>query len=202
MSEGDGHEVASAFTLDIDIKNGTVKRIRNFKPSAGGVAALPLEKKLRDTFMGIAGLAEIAGDQFSATVVENKAEELAYGWARVAQENEKVRIAIRWIVETNAWTDAMVPTVMVTGSIGWRYGLLPDSIGEKIAKFSGAVPMTPEEEAQLQKQAEQMQAMMNDQAAASEPVSETEPETEDNIPSTDSPRVVPIPLDAELDSDS
>jgi hypothetical protein len=193
------HTVNSAWTLELSPTG--IKRLRNFK-AADGVPALPLEKKLRDLFMGLAGLAEMVGDEFSSKVVENKAEELAYGWARVAQENEKVRIAIKWMVETTAWTDAVVPTVLVGGSIAWRYGMVPDQIGQPIAKFAGAIPMTPEEEEALAAQAAQMQKMMESEEATvhenvpptdDPPVSETEP---------DSPRVVPIPPDADLEPDS
>lgn len=210
-------EVNSAWTLEVDLSKGQMRRKRNFS-TATGVKALPLEKKLRDLFMGLAGLAQMVGDEFSSNVVENKAEELAYGWARVAQENESVRIALNWMVETNAWTDAVIPTVMVGGSIAWRYNLLPDKIGEPIAKFSGAIPMTPEEEAAIAEQMAQAQAHMEAEQRASEqptphtPASETEPvrpinadddETEESaVAASDGPSVVPIPSDADLKPDS
>jgi hypothetical protein len=200
MSNTKDHAVNSAWTLEVDISKGQIRRVRNFK-TADGVAALPLEKKLRDVFMGIAGLAEMGGDEFSATAIENKAEELAYGWARVAQENEKVRLVLRWLVETNAWTDAAVPTVIVGGAIAWKYNLIPDKIGEPIAKFSGAVPMTPDEELELAQKMADMKAA----AESTPPASETEPvrPVAPDVPTpSDGPSVVPLPHDADIRADS
>lgn len=206
-------EVNSAWNLEIDLEKGQVRRKRNFS-TADGVKALPLEKKLRDLCMGLAGLAEMLGDEFSATVVESKAEELAYGWARVAQENEKIRLVLRWMVETNAWTDAAIPTVMVGGSIAWKYGVLPDAIGQPIAKFAGAIPMTPEEEKEIQDKLGAAMAAQEAETAhedyAPEPADlEAEPEAinadEDEYrepPEVDAPTVVPIPPDADLSLDS
>lgn len=207
-------EVNSAWNLEIDLQKGQVRRKRNFS-TADGVKALPLEKKLRDLCMGLAGVAEMLGDEFSSTVVESKAEELAYGWARVAQENEKVRLVLRWLVETNAWTDAVIPTVLVGGSIAWHYDVLPDSIGQPIAKFAGAIPMTPEEEKEIQDKMSQMMAAEQAETPHEdmrEPVSETEPEpingdvpgADDYVepPTVDAPSVIPIPSDADLNLDS
>jgi len=198
--------VNSAWTLELDLEKGALRRVRNFS-TVDGVKALPMERKLRDLFMAVAGLAEMAGDKFSSTAVENKAEELAYGWARVAQENEKVRLALRWLVETNAWTDAAVPTVIVGGAVAWKYNLLPDKIGEPIAKFSGAIPMTPEEEAEVAKKLAQMEAEAEAERRQAErdgvppdvpdvpDVPETErPINQDVEPTpSDGPTVVPLP---------
>ena len=195
----------SAWNLEIDIEKGQIRRTRNYSRD-GGVPALPLEKKLQEVFMFLAGIAEMTGDGFSSNVIEQKSVELAYGWARVAQENEKVRLVLKWIVETNAWTDAIAPTILVTGAIAWHHDLLPERIGAPIAKFAGAVPVTPEEEEAMKRQAEQLHDMMASDTGsgpAPEPAPQEEPEAEAPHPTTDGngPSVVPLPPDVPLSDD-
>lgn len=208
-------DLNSPWKIEVDLEQGAIRRVRNFSRK-DGVPALPLEKKLREVFMGIAGGIFMLGEEFSSTVIENKAAELAYGWARVAQENEKVRIFLTWAVTTNAWADAAVPTGVVVGAIAWRTGVLPEgfiaSIGERAAKFSGALPLSKEEEEAAAAAAMKMMSMAvaeqeQDQVHENiepepEPEAEpagTEPEPDDKPINSDGPRIVSLPPDADVD---
>lgn len=210
-------DLNSPWKVEVDLEQGQIRRVRNFSRK-DGIPALPLEKKLREVFMGIAGGIFVLGEEFSSTVIENKAAELAYGWARVAQESEKVRIFLTWAVTTNAWADAAVPTGVVVAAIAWRTGMLPEgfiaSIGERAAKFSGAIPLSKEEEedaaAAVMKMmsmavAEQEQELTHEDMEPEpgpEPEVEparTEPEPEDKPINADGPRIVSLPPDADLD---
>jgi hypothetical protein len=152
--------------------------------------------------MGIAGVAEMLGDKFSADAVENKAEELAYGWALLAQENERVRIVVKFLVETTALSEAIAPTVIVGGAIAWHYNLIPDKVGVPMATIAGAVPLSREQEVELRRRAE---AELKQQEAAAEAAdqyeNENEPEPSEAEPSPinkGTPQVVPLPSDADI----
>lgn len=201
MTDNPDHTVKSPWKLEIDIENESIRRVRN-TAREDGVPTLPLEAKLRTVFMGLSGVAEMLGDQFSATAVESKADELAYGWALLASENERVRIVIKFLVETSAWTEAAVPTIMVGGVIAYHYNALPDQVGIPLTKFAGLAPMSREQEveqrrrlaAQMQKEAEDLEA----QSAPTPPENGSAPEPDIEPEPTGTPSVVPIPPDADL----
>lgn len=209
-------DLNSPWKVEVNLEKGEIRRVRDFSRK-DGIPALPFEKKLREVFMGVAGGIFMLGEEFSSTVIENKAAELAYGWARVAQENEKVRVFIGWAVTTNAWTDAAVPTAVVVGAIAWRTNMLPEgmiaSMGERAAKFSGALPLSKEEEEQAAAAAMKMMSMAvaeqeqepdheemepEPEPPESEPAG-TAPEPEDRPINADGPRIVSLPPDADLD---
>lgn len=192
-------EVNSPWTLDISPQG--VRRVRNTS-TADGVPSLPMEKKLRNVFVGFAGGAEMLGDEFSANAIESKSEELAYGWALLAQENERVRTAVSWLLETSAWGEAIIPTAMLGGMIAWHYGLVPDKFGIPLVQLSGTVPISREQEIHLQRMAQaeaQKEAEANAQAeaaAAADEFTHTQPDPESGPDITgdgDTPSVVQVP---------
>lgn len=183
-----GHAANSAWKIDFSTEG--VRRVRNTSRT-DGVPALPMEKKLTQVFAGLAGGALLLGDEFSSSVIESKAEELAYGWALLAQENDTVHTAISWLLETSAWGEAIVPTAMVGGMIAWHYGLLPDKFGYPLSQISGVAPLSREQEMELRRRAQA-------QAAA-----ETEREVQDALDEdedAEAPGTEPINADASVSS--
>lgn len=183
-----GANVNSAWKLEID-ETGA-RRIRNTSRE-DGVPSLPMEKKLVQVFVGLAGGAQLLGDEFSSRVIQSKSEELAYGWALLAQENDGVHTAISWMLETSAWGEAIVPTAMVGGMIAWHYGLLPDKFGYPLSQLSGVTPLSREQEIELRKRA-QAQAQAQAAARADEEAAEAVKEfTEQQVANTNGAGTAP-----------
>lgn len=196
------HEVKSAWKLEFDSETGSFSRIRDTSRDTG-VPTLPLETKLRTLFMGVAGVCEIIGDEFDANALAAKAEELAYGWAFLASENERVKIVLKFVVETSAWSEAIAPTVIVGGAIAWHHGLLPDQVGVPVARLSGAVPLSREQEIELRRRMEaqaRAEAEAAEHAAASSESngSNDVKATDESDTPTEGPSVVPLPSDADI----
>lgn len=125
--------------------------------------ALPLESKLKQLFTAAGGAADMAGDQFVANVLEYRAGDLAHGWARLAQENPRVKAFLTMLLEGSAWSEALIPTLGVGIAIAWHYGYAPDKIGVPMALGSvnmeaGQFPMSREVEQEMRAQAQQAAA--------------------------------------------
>lgn len=122
--------------------------------------ALPHEIRLREFFAGLAGVAALAGDNFTGAAIEAKAEELAYGYAKLAQSDPRVKQVIAFLLEGSAWTEAIIPTVGLVIVVGWHYGVIPDQVGVPMTMANGLMPVTREQEAQMraQQKREQQQA--------------------------------------------
>jgi hypothetical protein len=123
-------------------------------PSGATSRALPLESKLKQLFVAAAGGAEMAGDNFVANVLEYRAGDLAHGWARLAQENPRVKAFLTTLLEGSAWSEALIPTLAVGVAIAWHFGYAPERIGVPMALGSvnmeaGQFPMSREVEVEF-----------------------------------------------------
>lgn len=123
------------------------KRVRGSK-------ALPHELRLREFLLGTAAMAKVA-DEFTGTAIELKAEELAYGWAKLAQEDPRVSKALSMLFEGSAWAEAVIPTASLALMILWHYEILvPNKLGATISFANGMLPVTRGEEKKMRDGAE------------------------------------------------
>lgn len=129
----------------VNLKTGERKR-------AG--RALPLEIRLREFWLGISGGAALAGDSFTSGAIKAKHEELAYGYAKLAQANSQVKFVLEKFLVGSAYTEAIVPTVSLLIMVGWHWGIIPSKIGVPMTFANGMLPVTREQEIQMKVQAE------------------------------------------------
>lgn len=97
---------------------------------------LPNETKIHQFLIESAEMLSIA-DQFTATAILNKSEELAYGYARLAQDDPRVRKIISTLTSSSAWATAMVPTATILVAVAWHHGFMPDRIGLPVTMMQG-----------------------------------------------------------------
>jgi hypothetical protein len=128
------------------------------KRNTSNVRSLPLEVRLREFFVGLSGAAALAGDGFTANAIEAKAEELAYGYAKLAQMDPRVKRILTTLLEGSAWTEALVPTLGLVIIVGWHYGVIPDKLGVPMTLANGMIPVTRDQEKQMREQANREQA--------------------------------------------
>jgi hypothetical protein len=114
--------------------------------------SLPYENRMREFLYGVAGMAEL-GDEFLATAIQGKTDELAYGWAKLAQENPQVKRVLGMIFEGSAYAEALIPTISLTLMVGWHYGMVPDRLGVPVVMANGMMPVSREVESQLKQEA-------------------------------------------------
>lgn len=141
----------SPFEFELDPANGSLRRVRNTSRDTG-VPLLPLETKLRQGFSAVAGGIQLAGDEFSYEAVRSQIDNLSYGWALLARENPHVHRFVSFLVETDAWVEAAIPTALVLIMIGWHYNLLParlEGVGVKASIMAGVVPVSREQEREM-----------------------------------------------------
>lgn len=115
--------------------------------------SLPYEVRLREFFAGLSGVAAIAGDGFTGAAIEAKSEELAYGYAKLAQADPRVKRVIQFLMEGSAWGEAIIPTVGLAIVVGWHYGMIPDQVGVPMVMANGLVPVSREHEMQMRREA-------------------------------------------------
>ncbi len=120
---------------------------------------LPFENQLRELFDAVAGGVAMA-DSFSGEVVNKQSEELAYGYAKLAKEDARVKAFFERVVAGSAYSAAIQPTVLVAIPILWHFGLMPSKFGVPVTIAAGMMPFTREQERQYlrEQQAEQEQA--------------------------------------------
>lgn len=106
---------------------------------------LPYEKELHQIFTEVSGLVAMA-DSFSAGVIENQAESLAYGYAKLAKDDPRVKAFFERLVQGSAYTAAIIPTVTVATAIAWHFGAIPAQLGVPAVVASGQMPYTREQE--------------------------------------------------------
>jgi hypothetical protein len=122
-------------------------------PPAGRSKALPDEIKLRELFATLSTGMMVAGDEFSATVIARRTDELAHAWAKLAQQNAAVRRVIKGLLEGSAWGEVMMVTMSVAIPIAYRYapGIIPDGAGmmftAQVAPEFITFPESPEQAA-------------------------------------------------------
>lgn len=127
---------------------------------------LPFENSLRELFDAVAGGVKLA-DSFSGQVIENQAEELAYGYARLAKEDPKVKAFFEKLVTGSAYSAVVIPTAVTVIPILWHFGLMPAKLGVPVTLAAGMMPFTREQEqaAMAQQQQEQAQAAQQQERA-------------------------------------
>lgn len=123
---------------------------------------LPFENQLRDLFDTVAGGVKMA-DSFSGEVIGNQSEELAYGYAKLAKEDARVKVFFEKLVTGSAYSAVLLPTALTVIPILWHFGLVPGKIGVPATLASGMLPFTREQEqealaAQQQQQTEAAEA--------------------------------------------
>lgn len=119
---------------------------------------LPYETRLKEFFAGISGVATLAGDSFTAAAIEGKSEELAFGYAKLAQNDPRVKRVISFLLEGSAWTEAIIPTLGLAIVVGWHYGFVPDQLGVPLTVANGMLPLTREQEIAIKEKAAREQA--------------------------------------------
>ena len=124
----------------------TGSKVRNTKK-------LPFENRLNELLAGFSGMALIAGDEFTANAITIKAPELAYGWAKLAQSDKRVKRVLEVLFEGSAWAEALIPTVGLVVVVGWHHGYVPSNIGVPLVLANGLVPVSREQEQEMQRQA-------------------------------------------------
>jgi len=120
---------------------------------------LPYEKELHRLFKEIAGGVTLV-DSFSGEVIKRNSEELAYGYAVLAQENDAVKAFFARITDVSAHSAIILPTVFTVVPILWHFGLMPARFGVPATVMIGMPLLTREQEQQFKAdaQAEQQQA--------------------------------------------
>lgn len=106
---------------------------------------LPFENNLRELFDAVAGGVSLA-DSFSGAVIGNQAEELAYGYAKLAKEDPRIKAFFEKLVTGSAYSAVVIPTALTAVPILWHFGLLPGHIGVPATMAVGLTPFTREEE--------------------------------------------------------
>jgi hypothetical protein len=141
---------------------------------------LPFENQLRDLFDTVSGAVKLA-DSFSGEVIGNQSEELAYGYAKLAKEDPRIKLFFEKLVTGSAYSAVIVPTALTAIPIMWHFGLLPAKVGVPVTIASGMIPFTREQEreylaAQEAEQAETAAAERRN-AEPTHPHGEPPPET-------------------------
>lgn len=135
---------------------------------------LPFEKEIHQFFIEVSGAVALA-DSFTANAIELKSEELAYGYARLAKDDPRVKAFFDKLLTGTAWSAALMPTVTLVAMVGFHYGLVPPRIGVPVVMMHGMMPLTREEEQALKAQHHAEQA-----AAQAKGSSEAHPHGESN----------------------
>ena len=108
--------------------------------------ALPYANRISELLAGASGTALLAGDQFTAQAIAAKSPELAYGWAKLAQSDPRVKRVLEALFEGSAWAEALIPTIGLVIVVGWHYGMVPDRLGAPLSVASGLIPVSREQE--------------------------------------------------------
>lgn len=135
---------------------------------------LPFEKEIHQFFIELSGAVALV-DSFSAQAIEIKSEELAYGYARLAKDDPKVKAFFQKLLTGTAWSAALMPTVTLAVMIGWHHGFVPAKAGVPVILLHGLVPVTREQEQMMRAQAAADQA-----EAEAKGSSESHPHGSDN----------------------
>jgi hypothetical protein len=103
-------------------------------------------------------VATLAGDSFTAQAIEIKSEELAYGYAKLAQNDPRVKHVLQMLLEGSAWAEALIPTIGLLIVVGWHHGYVPDQIGVPFTVANGMMPVSRSMEKKMREQAQQDQS--------------------------------------------
>jgi len=141
---------------------------------------LPFENQLRDLFDTVAGAVKLA-DSFSGEVIGKQSEELAYGYAKLAKEDARIKAFFERAFTASAYSAVVVPTILTVVPIAWHFGLVPGKVGIPLTLASGMMPVTREQEREWVASQEAEQAQAEQTAARG-----THPRTEDSGDDDDS----------------
>lgn len=94
----------------------------------------PLEKRLSQTFSTIAVITS-AFDPVCGAAVQDRAEDLAGAWNRLAQQNPRVKAAIESLLEGGAYGEALFVTAVTLIPILRHHHLLPENLGGIVGTF-------------------------------------------------------------------
>jgi len=131
---------------------------------------LPYENQLHQLFTEVSGAVKMA-DAFSGAAIEFRAEELAYGYAKLAKEEPAIKAFFERILQGSAYSAVIVPTALTAIPILWHFGLMPAKVGVPVTFASGLPLMTREQEraAKDKAAADQRQAEEAERNAATHP---------------------------------
>lgn len=93
-----------------------------------------LQKQLEELFMGIGLVTAGAINQFDGEVIRDNAESLAKSWNQVAQQNATIRRIIASLMETGAWSGAIMATAGVVVPIMQNHKAIPANVPHPFAK--------------------------------------------------------------------
>lgn len=113
---------------------------------------LPYENQLQQLFTEISGAVSLA-DSFSAQAIKNQAEPLAYGYAKLAKEDERVKAFFERALKGSAYSAVVVPTACVLIPVLWHFGFMPGKVGAPVTFMAGLPLVTREEEIKAAQQA-------------------------------------------------
>lgn len=103
------------------------------RPSATSRAKL--EAKLTE-FFGTTALFVGVFNPNDGEIILRNAESLAFNWAALAEENAAVKRVLNSLMETNAWSGALLATAAVAIPIMDNHGYIPE-------RFRNIVPSAP-----------------------------------------------------------
>lgn len=126
---------------------------------------LPYEAQIHQLLLEVSGAVALA-DSFSAKAIELKSEELAYGYARLAKEDPRVKALFERLVQGTALSAALIPSLSLVAMIGWHFGFIPSKVGVPVTLANGMIPFTREQEQAAKSQVTEDQAEAHAQAQA------------------------------------
>jgi len=108
------------------------------RPSATSRAKL--ETKLTEFFGTTALFVGALVNQQDGEIILKNAESLAFNWAALAEENASVKRVLNSLMETNAWSGAILATAAVAIPIMDNHGFIPE-------RYRSFVPSAPSPDA-------------------------------------------------------
>lgn len=96
-----------------------------------------LQKKLEELFQGIATIVLVVNVE-DAIIIEAAAPKLAKAYYDLSLENKYVKQMLERLVETSAWTSAVMITGMVLLPIAANHGLIPEGFPMPTAEMLSA----------------------------------------------------------------
>lgn len=134
---------------------------------------LPFEIQLRELFDTLAGAVKLV-DSFSGEIIGNQSEELAYGYAKLAKEDPRIKLFFEKMVTGSAYSAVIVPTALTVIPIAWHFGFMPAKVGVPVTLAAGMMPFMRQQEQEYvaAQQAEQAAAKASE-ARATHPHGET-----------------------------
>lgn len=147
---------------------------------------LPFENKLKELLLNVSAIVSFQ-DEFTAIAIQNQAPDIAYGWAKLASEDDRVKRVLHMLLEGSSWADALMPTATLAVAVLWHYGIfIPDKLGVPVSMAAGAIPISREVEQEMKAaaKAEAQQAHAAERATAETAAASDKPINGDDAPSS------------------